>query len=84
MNDWSVRTENPWEANLFFVPALSFAYSSNLGDVTVHLQRVMTWVRDQHPFFNRTGGKDHFIWLPNDRCAALANASWRPEIHTSS
>eukprot|EP00878_Enallax_costatus_P016506 GHUV01017315.1.p1 GENE.GHUV01017315.1~~GHUV01017315.1.p1 ORF type:complete len:576 (+),score=57.68 GHUV01017315.1:463-2190(+) len=67
MNDWTVRTENPWEANLFFVPALTYAYSSNLGDVTVHLQRVMTWVRDQRPFFNRTAGKDHFVWLPNDR-----------------
>jgi len=67
LHDWSVRTENPWEANLFYVPALTFAYSSNLGDVTEHLHRVMTWVREAHPFFNRTGGRDHFFWLPNDR-----------------
>jgi hypothetical protein len=25
--DWSVRTENPWEANMFYVPALTFFYS---------------------------------------------------------
>ena len=60
------RTENPWEANLFFVPALSYAYSSNLGDVVEHLHRVMTYISKKHPFFNRTQGTDHFFWLPND------------------
>jgi hypothetical protein len=61
------RTENPWEANFFYVPALSYAYSSNTGDVVEHLTRVMTWVRSAHPFFNRTQGKDHFFWLANDQ-----------------
>jgi hypothetical protein len=28
VQDWSVRTENPWEANLFYVPALTYFYSS--------------------------------------------------------
>eukprot|EP00775_Hariotina_reticulata_P004063 gene4063-4310_t len=76
--DWSVRTENPWEANMFYVPALTFTYSSNLGDVTEHLRRVMTWVREAHPFFNRTGGRDHFFWLPNDRCGGAAIV-WQAE-----
>jgi hypothetical protein len=67
MVDWSIRTENPWEANLFYVPALSYAYSGSRGNVTVHLRRVMAWVAEAHPFFNRTGGRDHFFWLPNDR-----------------
>lgn len=65
--DWSVRTENPYEANIFYVPALTYAYTSNLGDVVEHLHRVMTWVRDAHPFFNRTAGRDHYVFLPNDR-----------------
>lgn len=69
LHDWTVRTENPWEANMFYVPALTYAYSSNLGDVVEHLRRVMSWVRSEHPFFNRTGGRDHFLWLPNDRGA---------------
>ncbi|KAF8062027.1 glucuronosyltransferase [Scenedesmus sp. PABB004] len=69
MADWAVRTENPWEASLFYVPALSYAYSAANGDVTEHLRRVMTWVAGAHPFFNRTSGKDHFFWLPNDRGA---------------
>ena len=29
-SDWSVRTENPWEADLFYVPALTYFYSSEL------------------------------------------------------
>jgi hypothetical protein len=68
LHDWTVRTENPWEANMFYVPALTYAYTSNLGDVVEHMRRVMTWVQGAHPFFNRTGGRDHFFWLPNDRC----------------
>lgn len=67
LHDWTVRTENPWEANTFYVPALAYAYTSNLGDVVEHLRRVMGWVQNAHPFFNRTGGRDHFFWLPNDR-----------------
>lgn len=67
LHDWTVRTENPWEANMFYVPALTYAYTSNLGDVVEHLRRVMGWVQNAHPFFNRTGGRDHFLWLPNDR-----------------
>jgi hypothetical protein len=29
--DWAVRTENPWEANLFYVPALTYFYSGKTG-----------------------------------------------------
>lgn len=68
LSDWTVRTENPWEAHLFYVPALSYAYSGSSGDPTVHLRRVMAWVAEAHPFFNRTGGRDHFLWLPGDGC----------------
>ncbi|KAI8471154.1 MAG: exostosin family-domain-containing protein [Monoraphidium minutum] len=71
MNDSSVRTEDPREASLFFVPAESYAYSSNIGDVLPHLRRVMAYVRDALPFFNATGGRDHVLWLPNDRGACF-------------
>jgi hypothetical protein len=37
------------------VPAESYSYSSNTGDVLTHLQRVMSYVRDAHPWFNVTG-----------------------------
>ena len=28
LQDWSVRTEDPWEADLFYVPALTYFFSS--------------------------------------------------------
>ena len=27
LTDWAVRTENPWEANLFMVPTYAISYS---------------------------------------------------------
>ncbi len=27
LSDWAVRTENPWEAALFYVPTWSYWYS---------------------------------------------------------
>ncbi|KAI8466470.1 MAG: exostosin family-domain-containing protein [Monoraphidium minutum] len=71
--DGAVRTEDPWEASLFLVPAAAYAYASNTGDAAPHLRRVMAYVRDTHPFFNRSGGRDHVLWLPGDR-----GACWLP------
>lgn len=48
-----LRTENPWEANMFYIPAMMYAYSSNLGDTLIHAQRVIDYVRQTWPFFNR-------------------------------
>jgi hypothetical protein len=39
--DTSVRTTNPWEANMFYVPALAFYYSGNVGEPSVHIKRVI-------------------------------------------
>jgi hypothetical protein len=48
--DWTVRTENPWEANLFYVPALTYFYSGGqlagwlagwLGSVPVVIDALM-------------------------------------------
>lgn len=38
----------------------------NAGDPTLHLRGVISHVRQAWPFFNRTGGADHFVWLPGD------------------
>jgi hypothetical protein len=32
LQDWTVRTEDPWEATMFYVPALTYGYSSNTGE----------------------------------------------------
>jgi hypothetical protein len=38
LKDWGVRTDNPWEASLFYVPALTYFWSGGcllLGNVLV-------------------------------------------------
>jgi hypothetical protein len=47
------RTNNPWEANLFYIPAMTYAFSSNLGDTTTHARSVIRWVAHTYPWFNR-------------------------------
>lgn len=47
------RTENPWEANMFYIPAMVYAYSENTGDTIQHSRRAIDFVRQQWPFFNR-------------------------------
>jgi hypothetical protein len=65
--DWSVRTENPHEANLFFIPALNYDFSGNTGFPSVHAAAVIQHVREHYPFWNRTNGRDHFMMFTNDR-----------------
>eukprot|EP00197_Chlamydomonas_leiostraca_P007122 CAMPEP_0202862894 /NCGR_PEP_ID=MMETSP1391-20130828/3761_1 /ASSEMBLY_ACC=CAM_ASM_000867 /TAXON_ID=1034604 /ORGANISM="Chlamydomonas leiostraca, Strain SAG 11-49" /LENGTH=615 /DNA_ID=CAMNT_0049542483 /DNA_START=220 /DNA_END=2068 /DNA_ORIENTATION=+ len=65
--DWVVRTENPWEANLFYVQANTYLYSQNVIDPTAHVARVLNYVRMRYPtFWRRNRGKDHVIWIPGD------------------
>ncbi|WIA23466.1 hypothetical protein OEZ85_000212 [Tetradesmus obliquus] len=80
-NDSSaVRTDNPYEANMFYIPAMTYVYSSNLGDTLVHSKRVIDYVRTTWPFFNRTKGLDHFMWLTNDQGACHWPGSTHPEM----
>lgn len=64
-------TQNPEEANLFFIPALTYEYSSNLGNPNPHLNRVIRYIKDKYHYWNNTGGKDHIIWTSGDRGACL-------------
>ncbi|GAX86293.1 hypothetical protein CEUSTIGMA_g13705.t1 [Chlamydomonas eustigma] len=74
LQDWDVRTENPNEANMFFVPALVYFYAGNLGNPLPHLRKVVKYISTTYPFWNRTGGKDHFWWMTGDQ-----GACWMPE-----
>jgi hypothetical protein len=40
-----VLTDDPGEANMFFINALAYYYSSNIGDPSLHMQDVIRWVR---------------------------------------
>ncbi|GFR42337.1 hypothetical protein Agub_g3245, partial [Astrephomene gubernaculifera] len=62
-----VRTENPHEANLFYIPTFAYYVTANLGDPTAAVARAVDWVADKFPFFKRSGGKDHFVVLTSDR-----------------
>ncbi|KXZ54166.1 hypothetical protein GPECTOR_5g263 [Gonium pectorale] len=65
--DWRVRTENPWEANLFYVPTYVYWYIGNVGFPGDHFSRVIRWVRQSFPFWNVTGGRNHVLSSTNDR-----------------
>ncbi|KAL4519102.1 hypothetical protein Ndes2526A_g00206 [Nannochloris sp. 'desiccata'] len=67
----NVRTEDPSEAHLFFLPALTYAYTSNLGNPNLHVTRVVDYVREEFPYWNRTDGRDHIVWTPGDRSSCL-------------
>ena len=41
LNDTAIRTDDPYEANLFYVPALTYYYSSNTGDPGEHIKAVV-------------------------------------------
>ena len=63
----NIRTENPYEAHMFFLPAYTYAYTSNLGFPDFHISRVINYTLANYPFWNRTQGRDHIVWTPSDR-----------------
>lgn len=58
--------ENPEEANLFYIPALAFFYVGNVRYPAPHMHSVVRYISSRYPYWNRTGGKDHFWWLTQD------------------
>lgn len=71
-------TENPWEANMFYIPAATFAYSENLGDTLTHSRRVVDYVRTTWPFFNRYGRAHNY---KQQHCAPPAGAKQCMRAH---
>uniref|UniRef100_A0A7R9YSL4 EGF-like domain-containing protein n=1 Tax=Chlamydomonas euryale TaxID=1486919 RepID=A0A7R9YSL4_9CHLO len=73
-SDWAVRTENPYEANLFYVPAMA-VYMAGQERQDVHVHRVMAYIKATYPdLWARNEGRDHFIILPQDMGACYMNA----------
>lgn len=81
LRDADVRTENPWEANLFYIPAMAYSYTSNTWPATNQFLRAVRYVQERFPFFNRTGGRDHFIWTTGDRGSCFLPRKLSPLIH---
>lgn len=44
LNDCTVRTENPHEANIFFVPALLYFYAANVRSPSPHMRVVLDYI----------------------------------------
>lgn len=61
--DPSVRTTDPYEANLFYVPTLPYGYTmTDTGQEGAQLAlRALAVVRRQWPFWDRFGGADHIF-----------------------
>ncbi|KAG2500342.1 hypothetical protein HYH03_001917 [Edaphochlamys debaryana] len=80
--DWTVRTENPWEANLFYINTYTLYYIGNIGNPTFHFSRVFNYVRHTWPFWNMTGGRNHIAAATNDRgvCELYKEARLHQEI----
>lgn len=81
LKDDAVRTENPWEANMFFIPAHTYAYVSNTNPPANQVAAVVHYVRQNFPWYNMSRGRDHFIWTTGDRGSCYVPAELRNIIH---
>ena len=59
--DRFVRTFDPREASLFYVPANLLPRLTWGSDPGPMVRRVLAYIRTAHPYWNRTGGADH-VW----------------------
>ncbi|EFJ41257.1 acetylglucosaminyltransferase [Volvox carteri f. nagariensis] len=75
LQDHAVRTENPYEANLFYIPMLAYFYIANVRNPVPQVTLALDYVRTKWPFYNRTGGRDHFYFLTGDR-GACSTPRW--------
>jgi hypothetical protein len=68
LRDTHVRTHDPWRANLFYVPAFTYAFTSNGGPPHDYVRRVVRFLAAEYPaLWARRGGRDHIFWAPGDR-----------------
>jgi len=64
LHDCNVRTMDPEEANVFYVPSFNYAYSP--VEAKQYITEVQHYVANTWPYWNRTEGRNHLWWLPTD------------------
>ncbi|KAL4451657.1 hypothetical protein ABPG75_007319 [Micractinium tetrahymenae] len=66
--DSTARTEDPSEANLFFLPGHVYSYADecNVGPLNGHMLLLLDHIKMNYPYWNRSRGRDHFVWVPGD------------------
>ena len=47
--DWTVRTLDPFEANLFYIPAFNYGFSSNGGKPHENMRRGVAFIKQWYP-----------------------------------
>ena len=72
LNDWTVRTENPYEANLFYIPALLYFHAANVRNPTPHMKVVVDYI-SKFPWWKRRDGRDHFFFMTGDQGSCFVN-----------
>ncbi|CAI5966424.1 unnamed protein product [Closterium sp. NIES-65] len=91
----AVRTDDPEQATLFLIPFFAARYTlycfrsweNNMRQAIEEGSRIweklITKVRKEHPYFNRTNGKDHFSFgtLDHGRCHSLTFVDPRVETY---
>lgn len=76
-------TQNPEEANLFYVPAHTYEFTigaMNIGNPEPGILHAIDYIRHEYPFWNNSGGIDHVFWTSGDRgaCALRSNVTQTP------
>jgi len=66
LSDFQVRTLDPEEADVFFLPHV-FACTMNVGASDEYILRQVEWIRANFPYWDRRGGADHAYFVGTDR-----------------
>ena len=90
LRDTFVRTLDPDNADLFFVPTLGSlgrmpgSEGNHRCTQPAHLELIVHHVRTQYPFWDRTGGRDHVFFLTGDQGACgLGQTGTKPIFITA-
>ncbi|KAL1528166.1 hypothetical protein AB1Y20_009527 [Prymnesium parvum] len=69
----------PEDAALFFIPVMLSQMSSSLWEGRQFLHDAVGWIRHRLPFWNRSGGADHYLFSGQD-----LGGCWMPDLLRSS
>ena len=80
--DRGVRTENPSEADLFYVPTFTtYGPAGNTGCDRARMLMIQRSIATRYPFWSKCDGCDHVFFMTNDRGACgLGPAGANPII----
>lgn len=69
--DKSIRTLDPEAADLYLVPMLSvhYGHASNQYCHRARIEMAMLWLKAHHPYWDRSGGRDHVFFIAGDKGA---------------